>query len=67
MSPGDVESPLAFAVYCTKLDGRRALFQKYRTRAEAEGVAAALRRVRCPCVVVGPDELALEARDGLSL
>lgn len=36
-----------FAVWCLRQDGRERLFNCYMTQGEAEGVAAALRRVGC--------------------
>ncbi len=39
----------AFVILCTRSDGRRAHFQRYPTRREAELVAARLRSVGCPC------------------
>ena len=48
---GDVQA--TFAVFCTKADGRRALFQTYCSRSEAEAVAEQLCRVGCACSIEG--------------
>ena len=50
-SRGANDTPPAFAVYCQKFDGKRYLFNRYSTRAEANNVAATLRGVGCPATV----------------
>jgi hypothetical protein len=45
------EAQPAHAVICTKADGRRIVFQEYRTLIEAELVARHLRAVGCAATV----------------
>jgi hypothetical protein len=49
-----------FVVVCRRFDGREREFQRYASRAEAEGVAARLTAIGCPSRCATDDELALE-------
>lgn len=52
-----------FDVVCRRQDdGRERVFASYRTRDEADRVAAHLMRVGCAARVAGPDDLPLEVR-----
>jgi hypothetical protein len=50
-TPSERPEQATFAVLCTKSDGRRVPFQRYRTRIEADAVAEQLRRVGCAAIV----------------
>lgn len=54
---------LPFRVLTVRYDGRERLYQAYATREQAQSVADALARVRCPTRVAGPDEIDLGAVD----
>lgn len=54
----------AWRVLCTRADGDERLYHAYAAQQRANEVAAALRKVGCPCRVVGPEELALESPAG---